>query len=70
MEFEVSETELEPLRGELGAGGGLVGLAVAKGCRLDNALAITDQEGMLSLMQHNIQHNGLDGRVEPSVLNW
>ncbi|GAP83056.2 putative nicotinamide n [Rosellinia necatrix] len=58
---------------ELGAGGGLVGLAVARGCGLgpDHApLRITDQVEMFSLMRHNVALNGLEGKVEAMVLNW
>ncbi|KAI1147467.1 putative methyltransferase-domain-containing protein [Nemania diffusa] len=58
---------------ELGAGGGLVGLAVARGCDLgDNPapLCITDQMEMFSLMRHNIALNGLEGKVEATLLNW
>ncbi|KAI1825258.1 putative methyltransferase-domain-containing protein [Xylaria intraflava] len=58
---------------ELGAGGGLVGLAVARGCDLggDGApLYITDQMEMYSLMRHNIALNGLEGKVEALLLNW
>ncbi|KAK3941248.1 protein-lysine methyltransferase METTL21D [Diplogelasinospora grovesii] len=55
---------------ELGAGGGLVGLAVARGCSLSSPLYITDQVEMESLMQHNISLNGLDGRVKAKILNW
>ncbi|KAI9886863.1 MAG: hypothetical protein M1823_001299 [Watsoniomyces obsoletus] len=55
---------------ELGAGGGLTGLAVAKGCKLTNPLYITDQAVMLELMQENIRLNGLEDRVIPHVLNW
>ncbi|KAI1431274.1 putative methyltransferase-domain-containing protein [Xylaria sp. CBS 124048] len=58
---------------ELGAGGGLVGLAVARGCDLgENAtpLYITDQMEMYSLMQHNIALNEFEGKVEALLLNW
>ncbi|KAH8901003.1 hypothetical protein GQ53DRAFT_775701 [Thozetella sp. PMI_491] len=55
---------------ELGAGGGLVGLAVAKGCAVESPLYITDQVEMESLMRHNISLNGLDGRVRAAILNW
>jgi hypothetical protein len=54
----------------LGAGGGLVGLAVAIGCKVDSPLVITDQENMLSLMQQNVALNNLESRVEALVLNW
>ncbi|KAI1495076.1 putative methyltransferase-domain-containing protein [Biscogniauxia mediterranea] len=57
---------------ELGAGGGLVGLAVANGCIINHEkpLYITDQVEMFELMKHNIQLNGLDARVRAAVLNW
>ncbi|KAH9900327.1 putative methyltransferase-domain-containing protein [Xylariomycetidae sp. FL2044] len=55
---------------ELGAGGGLVGLAVASGCAIENPLYITDQVEMFSLMESNIRSNGLAGRVRAKVLNW
>ncbi|KAI0907438.1 putative methyltransferase-domain-containing protein [Ustulina deusta] len=58
---------------ELGAGGGLVGLAVARGCDLGGnhpPLCITDQMEMFSLMRHNIALNELEGKVEAMLLNW
>lgn len=57
---------------EIGAGGGLVGLAVAKGCVVDprQPLYITDQLEMFSLMQHNVVLNEVEGRVTPLILNW
>ncbi|KAI1735494.1 putative methyltransferase-domain-containing protein [Xylaria scruposa] len=58
---------------ELGAGGGLVGLAVARGCDLGEnhpPLYITDQMEMFSLMQHNIALNELEGKAEAMLLNW
>jgi len=55
---------------ELGAGGGIVGLTVAKGCSLSFPLYLTDQLEMESLMQHNITLNNLDGQVKARVLNW
>ncbi|KAL5366425.1 putative methyltransferase-domain-containing protein [Aspergillus floccosus] len=69
---------------ELGAGGGLVGLAVALGQRDDAShpatdenkkavrcpIHITDQIPMLSLMETNIELNGLASSVKASVLNW
>ncbi|AEO62259.1 uncharacterized protein THITE_2043056 [Thermothielavioides terrestris NRRL 8126] len=56
---------------ELGAGGGVVGLTVARGCAsLEHPLYITDMVEMESLMQHNIALNGLDDRVRARVLNW
>lgn len=58
---------------EIGAGGGLVGLAVARGCDLDSAkgkMLITDQEPMLTLMQRNIALNKLSNKVEAIVYDW
>lgn len=57
---------------EIGAGGGLVGLAVAKGCVVNphQPMYITDQLEMLSLMQHNVRLNEVEGRVKPLILNW
>ncbi|KAG5304024.1 methyltransferase domain-containing protein [Histoplasma capsulatum G186AR] len=55
---------------ELGAGSGLVGLAIARGCTVDSPIYITDQTPMLSLMQSNVQLNGLSNIVYPTVLEW
>ncbi|KAJ9156622.1 Protein-lysine N-methyltransferase EFM6 [Pleurostoma richardsiae] len=55
---------------EIGAGGGLVGLAVARGCDTQQPLYITDQVEMLSLMEHNTVLNGLQDSVRPLILNW
>jgi len=55
---------------EIGAGGGLVGLAVALGCEVDTPIYITDQVPMFALMQKNISLNGLDGRVVAEVYDW
>ncbi|EON62862.1 hypothetical protein W97_02087 [Coniosporium apollinis CBS 100218] len=55
---------------ELGAGGGLVGLAVALGCNVDKNLLITDQKPMFALMQQNITLNNLQGRVEADIYDW
>ncbi|KAK5661469.1 hypothetical protein OQA88_11371 [Cercophora sp. LCS_1] len=55
---------------ELGAGGGIVGLTVAKGCTLTSPLYLTDQLEMYELMKHNITLNGLDGCVKAQILNW
>ena len=55
---------------ELGAGGGLVGLAVASGCAVEAPVYVTDQMDMLSLMMQNVAMNGLETRVVPLVLNW
>lgn len=55
---------------ELGAGGGLVGLAVAAGCDLQAPLILTDQDVMLGLMKHNIQLNKLEAKATASILDW
>ncbi|KAK5091096.1 Protein-lysine N-methyltransferase efm6 [Lithohypha guttulata] len=57
---------------EIGAGGGLVGLAVASGCLVDNdkKLLVTDQIPMLSLMQKNVALNALDAKVQAEVYDW
>ncbi|TKA69943.1 hypothetical protein B0A49_09954 [Cryomyces minteri] len=55
---------------ELGAGGGLVGLAVALGCNVTPPLLITDQKPMLDLMKRNITLNNLHGTVEAAILDW
>ncbi|GAB7342147.1 hypothetical protein MBLNU457_g0409t1 [Dothideomycetes sp. NU457] len=55
---------------ELGAGGGLVGLAVALGCKTTEPIHITDQLPMLELMQTNIQLNSLNSRVQASIYDW
>lgn len=55
---------------ELGAGGGLVGLAVAIACATSTTLHITDQEPMFELMKRNIALNGLDSRVSASIYDW
>ena len=57
---------------EIGAGGGLVGLAVARGCLTsdDQKLLITDQIPMLSLMQRNIMLNALGAEVHALVYDW
>lgn len=55
---------------ELGAGGGLVGLAVARGCQVGVPIHVTDQEPMFSLMEDNIRLNHLQSDVKASVLNW
>lgn len=57
-------------RVELGAGGGLVGLAVARGCQTDKPIYITDQEPMMQLMQDNISLNDLSTKVKPVLLDW
>jgi len=55
---------------EIGAGGGLVGLAVAKGCSTTTPLLITDQKAMLALMQKNIALNHLDAKVTAQIYDW
>jgi Predicted O-methyltransferase len=56
---------------ELGAGGGVVGLTVAKGCKnLKHPLYITDMVEMEPLMKYNISLNGLADRVRARILNW
>ncbi|CAG8056555.1 unnamed protein product [Penicillium salamii] len=55
---------------ELGAGGGLVGLAIARGCQLEHPIYITDQEPMFSLMKDNIRLNNLDPNATAAILNW
>lgn len=55
---------------ELGAGGGLVGLAVAQGCQTTKPFLITDQQPMLSLMRQNIALNSLEGKVIAEILDW
>ncbi|PHH87746.1 hypothetical protein CDD83_8453 [Cordyceps sp. RAO-2017] len=56
---------------ELGAGGGLVGLAVALGCSSQGgSLLLTDQDEMLGLMQRNIRLNQVESRANALVLNW
>lgn len=58
------------LRLELGAGGGLVGLAVALECKLQSRMLVTDQLQMLELMQHNIKLNQLGSKAQAMILNW
>ncbi|EED23637.1 conserved hypothetical protein [Talaromyces stipitatus ATCC 10500] len=55
---------------EIGAGGGLVGLAVARGCQTDKPIYITDQEPMMQLMRDNISLNDLSMKVKPALLDW
>jgi len=57
---------------EIGAGGGLVGLAVACGCKMDaqQKLLVTDQLPMLSLMQENIALNQLESKVDACIYDW
>ncbi|KAI9261912.1 putative methyltransferase-domain-containing protein [Helicostylum pulchrum] len=55
---------------EIGAGTGLVGLAVAKLCPDIKQMVITDQINMMNLMQENIKLNHLDALVKAKVLNW
>lgn len=55
---------------EIGAGGGLVGLAVAQGCDLNVQLRLTDQLPMFNLMEKNVARNGLQATVKPQVYDW
>lgn len=55
---------------EIGAGGGLAGLAVALGCELDSRLLLTDQIPMLALMEKNIALNNLEHRAVAQVYDW
>lgn len=55
---------------EIGAGGGLVGLAVARGCQFASPIHITDQLPMFDLMQDNILLNQLGTKVKASILDW
>lgn len=58
---------------EIGAGGGLVGLAVALGCELGptkDKVLITDQEPMFALMQKNIALNDLAEKIEAQIYDW
>lgn len=63
-------TSTDSARLELGAGGGLVGLAVAVGCNVTETLHITDQDEMFELMKTNIGLNDLSGRVSASIYDW
>lgn len=56
---------------ELGAGGGLVGLAVAAArTQRTQPLYLTDLPEMLQLMQLNVRLNQLEQCVKPLVLSW
>ncbi|KAK4511055.1 uncharacterized protein ATC70_012265 [Mucor velutinosus] len=55
---------------EIGAGTGLVGLAVAKICPALKQIVITDQLPMMGLMQENIKLNHLEQSMKADVLNW
>lgn len=55
---------------EIGAGGGLVGLAVALGCDVDSKIWTTDQLPMLALMRKNIALNKLNEKVGAVVYDW
>lgn len=55
---------------ELGAGGGLVGLALALECGVQSRLLVTDQQEMLDLMKHNVKLNNLQSRATALILNW
>lgn len=45
-------------------------LAIAVGCRPQNAVHITDQEPMLALMRQNIALSHLEDHVAAHVYNW
>ncbi|KAF2399091.1 hypothetical protein EJ06DRAFT_543713 [Trichodelitschia bisporula] len=65
------DTLMEKTIVELGAGGGLAGLAIALGCGITSPpLLITDQEAMYPLMLKNIALNNLQSRVQPHIYNW
>ncbi|KAI5784666.1 putative methyltransferase-domain-containing protein [Geopyxis carbonaria] len=58
---------------ELGAGGGLVGLAVAAGCDLEGSeLYITDMHAMIDLIHKNLELNDMQNKKEVKVelLDW
>ncbi|KAF2280584.1 uncharacterized protein EI97DRAFT_428674 [Westerdykella ornata] len=55
---------------ELGAGGGLVGLALALSTSLKQPLHITDQLPMYDLMVRNIALNSLSSTVHASIYDW
>ncbi|KAI9778791.1 MAG: Methyltransferase-like protein 21D [Geoglossum umbratile] len=57
---------------ELGAGGGLVGLALAlsNSTLFTTPLYVTDQAPMLALMHENVVLNNLQDVVVPLVLDW
>jgi protein N-lysine methyltransferase METTL21A len=55
---------------ELGSGGGLVGLAVARGSKIDTPMLLTDQLEMEELMRRNTALNGLQDKVGSMILNW
>jgi protein N-lysine methyltransferase METTL21A len=54
---------------ELGVGGGLAGLAIARGCQT-KSIPIADQLPMLSLMRQNIALNSLEAKVTAEILDW
>ncbi|KAG0136731.1 putative methyltransferase-domain-containing protein [Tuber indicum] len=56
---------------ELGAGGGLVGLAITAGCDIfGSELYITDMEAMMEMMARNVALNGFEDRVKVQLLDW
>jgi tRNA1(Val) A37 N6-methylase TrmN6 len=69
-EFHADTWSVFADRLELGAGGGLVGLAVALECNPTSKLLVTDQVEMLDLMRHNILLNGVEDKAEALILNW
>lgn len=67
---EIADHGSQICRLELGAGGGLVGLAVALGCGVESRLMLTDQDEMFELMKHNIGLNNVEDKATASILNW
>lgn len=55
---------------ELGAGSGLVSLAVARGCKIDSPIYVTDQSPMLPLIRENIALNELSNFAIEALLDW
>lgn len=44
---------------------------MAIGCQdIKHQILVTDQEEMFSLMEHNIQLNGVEDRAKAMLLNW
>lgn len=65
----------ESLRGkrivELGAGGGMTSLAVAKACDLTGSeLWCTDMDAMIDLIHENVRLNSLEDTVRVQLLDW
>ncbi|KAL7275985.1 Protein-lysine N-methyltransferase efm6 [Rhizina undulata] len=56
---------------ELGAGGGLTGLAVAAGCDIGGSeLYITDMSAMIDLIHRNVELNQMQEKVKVELLDW